>query len=95
MAILGTLGKVTLLDIAKSMDPDGRVADVAELLTQSNEILYDMPWMEGNMPTGHKGTIRTGLPSSVWRQMYQGVPPSKSVRAQIVIPPPRSFDRAP
>ena len=83
MAILGTLGKVTLLDIAKSMDPDGRVADVAELLTQSNEILYDMPWLEGNMPTGHKGTIRTGLPTSVWRQMYQGVPPSKSVRAQV------------
>lgn len=83
MATLAQSGKVTLLDIAKSMDPDGSVAAVAELLTQTNEILLDMPWMEGNMPTGHKGTVRTGLPTAIWRQMYQGVPPSKSVRAQI------------
>ena len=83
MATLGTLGKVTLIDIAKSMGPDGKILAVAELLTQSNEILYDMPWMEGNMPTGHKAAIRTGLPSAIWRQFYQGVPPSKSQRAQI------------
>lgn len=83
MATLGQNGKVTLIDIAKSMDPNGRIADVAELLTQTNELLLDMPWQEGNLPTGHKGTIRTGLPTSVWRQMYQGVPPSKSTRAQV------------
>lgn len=83
MATLGTAGKVTLLDIAKSLDPNGRIADVAELLNQTNEVIWDMPWMEGNMPTGHKGTVRTGLPTAVWRQMYQGVPASKSVRAQV------------
>jgi hypothetical protein len=83
MATLGLNGKVTLMDIAQAMDPDGRIADVAELLTQTNEILLDMPWFEGNMPTGHKASIRTGLPTSVWRQFYQGVPPSKSQRAQI------------
>ena len=83
MATLGTNGKVTLVDIAKSLDPTGRVADVAELLTQTNEVLYDMPWMEGNLPTGHKGTIRTGLPTAVWRSFYQGVPPSKSTRANV------------
>ena len=83
MATLGTLGKVTLIDIAKSMGPDGKILKVAELLTQSNEILYDMPWKEGNMPTGHKAAIRTGLPTAIWRQFYQGVPPSKSQRAQI------------
>ncbi len=80
---LGQSGKVTLLDIAKSMDPDGAVATVAELLTQTNEVLIDMPYVEGNLPTGHKHTIRTGLPVSIWRQMYQGVPASKSVRAQV------------
>lgn len=83
MATLGLNGKVTLMDIAQAMDPDGRIASVAELLTQTNEILLDMPWFEGNMPTGHKASIRTGLPTSVWRQFYQGVPPSKSQRAQI------------
>lgn len=83
MATLGQSGKVTLLDIAKALDPGGRIADVAELLNQSNEVLLDMPWMEGNMPTGHKGTVRTGLPTAIWRQMYQGVPASKSVRALV------------
>lgn len=83
MATLGQSGKVTLLDIAKSMDPNGSVAKVVELLNQSNEILDDMTWIEGNLPTGHKTTVRTGLPTAIWRQLYQGVPASKSVRAQI------------
>ena len=82
-AVIGQAGKVTLLDWAKSLDPDGSVATVVELLTQTNEILLDMPYIEGNLPTGHKTTARTGLPTSIWRQMYQGVPPSKSTRAQI------------
>lgn len=84
MAVLGQNGKVTLVDIAQATDPNGRIADVAELLTQTNEILLDMPWFEGNLPTGHKATVRTGLPAVIWRSFYQGVPPSKSQRAQIV-----------
>lgn len=83
MATLGQNGKVTLLDWAKAIDPEGNVAAVAELLSQTNEVLLDMPFIEGNLPTGHKHVIRTGLPTSIWRQMYQGVPPSKSVRAQV------------
>src|ERR1043165_1202128 len=84
MATLGTQGKVTLLDIVKSMAPDGSVLPVAELLSQSNEVLTDMTWIEGNMPTGHKAAIRTGIPSAIWRQFYQGVPPVKTQRAQVM-----------
>lgn len=76
-------GAVTLLDAAKSLDPDGKTATVVELLNQTNEILLDMPWIEGNLPTGHRHTIRTGLPTAIWRKMYQGVPASKSLRAQV------------
>lgn len=76
-------GAVTLLDWAKSLDPDGRTADVAELLSQSNELLYDLPFEMGNLPTGHRGVIRTGLPSATWRKMYQGVPASKSLREAV------------
>lgn len=76
-------GAVTLLDWAKSIDPDGKTATVVELLNQSNELLTDMPWIEGNLPTGHRASIRTGLPTSIWRKMYQGVPASKSLRATI------------
>lgn len=84
MATLPTrAGSVTLVDFAKSLDPDGRVAAVAELLNQRNDILMDMHWVEGNLPTGHRVTIRTGLPSPTWRQLYTGVQPSKSLRAQV------------
>jgi hypothetical protein len=76
-------GAVTLLDWAKSIDPDGKVAKVAELLSQSNEILLDMPFIEGNLPTGHRASIRTGLPTAIWRKLYQGVPASKSLRATV------------
>lgn len=82
MPILST-AHPTLLDAAKSLDPDGKTATVVELLSQTNEILLDMPFVEGNLPTGHRTTIRTGLPEVVWRQLYKGVPPSKSVRAQV------------
>lgn len=84
MATLTTKsGAVTLIDWAKSLDPNGKVQKVAELLAQSNEVLLDMPFVEGNLPTGHRAGIRTGLPTSIWRKMYQGVPASKSLRAVV------------
>jgi hypothetical protein len=83
MAVLGQSGKVTLLDIAQSQDPDGSVASVAELLTQRNEILLDMPWIEGNLATGMQASIRAGLPAPIFRSFYQGVAPTKSNRAKI------------
>ncbi len=82
MATLGT-GALTLLDWAKRLDPNGRVPVIAELLSQSNEILEDAVFMEGNLPTGHRVLIRTGLPAVYWRSINQGVPSSKSTTAQV------------
>ncbi len=82
-ALPSTAGAVTLLDFAKTLDPDGKTATVVELLNQTNALLPDIPWIEGNLPTGHRTTVRTGLPTVVWRQLYQGVPASKSTRAQV------------
>lgn len=82
MAVLETKWP-TMLDVANSLDPDGTVADVVEILNETNEILDDMVMVEGNLPTGHKTTIRTGLPTPTWRRLYQGVQPQKSTRAQI------------
>lgn len=82
MATLSTTA-LTLADWAKRLDPDGRVPVVAELLSQSNEILQDAKFMEGNLPTGHRVVIRTGLPAVYWRSINQGVPGSKSTTAQV------------
>lgn len=76
-------GKVTLLDVAKTFDPDGKAAAIAELLSQENEMLLDMPWYEGNLPTGHRITTRTGLPDVIFRKLNGGVPPSKATTAQL------------
>ncbi len=74
---------LTLLDIARRLDPNGNIAAIAEMLTQTNEVLLDIPWVEGNLPTGHKTTVRTGLPEPTWRKLNYGVQPSKSATAQV------------
>lgn len=76
-------GALTLVDYAKRLDPNDQVARIIELLAQTNEILEDMPFMEGNLVTGHRTTVRTGLPDVFWRLLNQGVLPSKSHTAQI------------
>ncbi len=74
---------LTLGDWAKRRDPDDRVATIIELLSQSNPILEDMLWTEGNLPTGHRTTVRTGLPDVAWRKLNYGVPQSKSTTVQV------------
>lgn len=73
----------TLLDVTKRLDPNGKIDMIAEILNLTNEVLDDMVWREGNLPTGHRGTIRSGLPLPTWRKLYGGVQPSKSRTAQI------------
>jgi hypothetical protein len=83
MATLGTTA-LTYADWAKRMDDGYRVASIIEILSQTNEILDDMLVVEGNLPTGHKTTVRTGLPQATWRLLNLGVPNAKSTTAQIV-----------
>jgi hypothetical protein len=73
----------TLLDLAKRLDPDSKIATIVEILNETNEVLDEMSWIEGNLATGNTTTIRTGLPSPTWRKMYGGVQPTKSTTAQV------------
>lgn len=82
MAALQTIHP-TLLDVTKRLDPNGKIDTIAEILNETNEILSDMVWVEGNLPTGHRTTVRTGLPTPTWRKLYGGVQPTKSTTAQI------------
>jgi hypothetical protein len=74
---------LSLLDWSRRVGPDGSIDDIAELLSQCNEVFKDMLWRESNLPTGHKCTVRTGLPSGTWRSLYGGIAPTKSTTAQI------------
>ena len=73
----------TLLDLAKASDPDHKIATIVEILNETNEVLDDMVWKEGNLPTGHRTTIRSGLPTPTWRRLYGGVQPTKSTNVQV------------
>lgn len=82
MAALSTIHP-TLLDVTKRLDPNGKIDKIVELLSQTNEVLQDMVWVEGNLPTGHRTTIRSGLPQPTWRKLYGGVQPTKSTTVQV------------
>ena len=82
MAALST-NNPTLLDLARVTAPDGSIAAVVEILNETNEVLADMSWIEGNLKTGHRTTTRTGIPAPTWRKLHGGVQPNKSTTVQV------------
>ncbi len=72
-----------IIDVTKRLDPDGTVADIAEILVQSNPIIQDVPVVEGNLPTGHRTTVRSDTPRPTWRKLNWGVRNTKSRTSQI------------
>lgn len=82
MAALSVLNP-TLLDLAKVTDPNGKIADVVEILNETNDILDDMTWLEGNLTTGNMFSQRAGIPAPTWRKLYGGVAPDKSTNVQV------------
>lgn len=82
MPAIGT-GNLTLLDLANRMEKGAIAKSIIELMSQTNEIIDDMVWQECNDGTGHKTTVRTGIPSGTWRLLNYGVAQEKSLTAQI------------
>jgi hypothetical protein len=82
MPVINTLYP-SYVDVAQRMDPDGSIAAVIELLNLINPIMEDTVTIEGNLPTGHRTTVRSGLPSATWRLLNYGVQPSKSRTVQV------------
>ncbi len=75
----------SLADFYKNMENGaGTVtADIIEILSQLNPVLMDMPALEANQGTTHLTTVRSGLPTATWRELYQGVQPSKATNKQV------------
>ncbi len=74
---------MNLLDWTKTRAPRGGVATVANVLSQRLDILQDALFVEGNLDTGHRVTVTTGLPDVYWRSYNLGVPSSKMTTAQV------------
>lgn len=82
MATLGSTFK-TIYQWGKEIDPNGSISAVAEVLSQTNVIVDTLMFKEGNLPTGDRVTIRTGLPTPTWRLLNKGVAPTNSNSSQV------------
>lgn len=51
-------------------------------MSQSNDFLMYIPWVEANEMGGHEFVFRTSIPAGAWRQINQGIPFSKSTTAK-------------
>ena len=80
---MATSGLPNIVDWARSVDPEGKPAHIAQLLSQCNQLMKDMIWQEANMPLAHKITVGVGLPQGTFRSANIGVAFSKALNAQM------------
>lgn len=73
---------LTLADVAKTLNPDGSSALIAELLQQDNEIIDDIPWVKCNKLDAHQYSLRTSIPTAATRGPNEGVVPTATSSAQ-------------
>lgn len=74
---------LTLKDKLSQMEGGKVTSTVIDLLSQTNVILEDAVVRECNDGSGHKTSVRNGLPTAEFRQFYQGVKCSKGTYTQI------------
>lgn len=69
---------LSLADLAKRTDPEGRIPIIIEALAETNKVIETATSMEGNLPTGNKRVIRSALPTISTRRYNEGTTPTKS-----------------
>ena len=82
MAVLAT-DVSSYADVLKRLDPTGKLAQILEILNKHNPTLKDMLTLECNDGTGHRTTVRTGIPQATWRILNYGVGKVKSRTASV------------
>ena len=82
---MATVGNTypSLIDLYKQQEGGIVTSTIIEILTQMNPILSEMRVSECNQGATHLTSIRSGLPAATWRELYQGVQPSKATTKQV------------
>lgn len=83
MATLAT-NHMTMLDLMKQTVGDSIETDIAEIMSETSDLLSDLHVSECNEGTFNKSVVRHGLPKSTFRKLYGFVPTSKSTVEQVV-----------
>lgn len=73
----------TLADWRAAMGPDGTATETINMLSQDNEILLDIPWMEANQGMKHLTSLTTSLGTASFREFNAGVNLTKNTSATI------------
>lgn len=82
MATVTDPGLPTLLNWVNRLKPDGSVeTNLANTLTKKMPMLNDIPWVEGNLATGHRIVGVTTLATPTFRKVNQGLDPAKNTTA--------------
>lgn len=81
MAAIGT-DNPTLYDVVRSLDSQGRLTRIVNLMKQRSALVEDAVWTQSNGKSKHTVTSVVGLPSPVWGRINKGVATSKHKEAQ-------------
>lgn len=64
---------LTLAELVRREDPDGSLADIVDIISETNAITMDATWMQCNDGTSHQSTRVVTEPTGAERMFGQGV----------------------
>jgi hypothetical protein len=76
--------RLGLVEVVKRIDPNGNLATIAEVLAQTNDIVADAVWKEGNDIFSNKTVRRSSLPTGAFRKLNRGTAPESSDTIEII-----------
>lgn len=74
----------TLLEMAKSIAPDGTQMTIAEILSKEMSLLADIPWYPANDIWSHKSLRQAKLSTGSWRGINEYVAPGTTLTDEIL-----------
>ena len=83
MSVLAT-NNLTLVDVMKQTVGDSIETDIAEIMSETSDLLKDLHVKECNQGSFNKSVVRHGLPKGTFRKIYGYVPTEKSTTEQVV-----------
>ena len=86
MATLSLGSDLTIAELARREDPDGKLAQLVDVLSQENKILEDITWIECNNGTYHEDTRTAVEPTGEERAYDQGVSKEAGITEKVTEP---------
>lgn len=81
---LGT--NLTLAEIIRRETPEGKLAELVDVISQTNKVWLDATWIECNNGTYHEDTQTVSEPSGSWRAYDEGVTKEAGVTQKVTEP---------